>query len=91
MLTVGVIAAVTGSGAAYYRANGGTDAPKYTTAAVTRGDVVESVDATGTLEAVTTVQVGSQTSVVVKALYADFNSHVSGAQAQTRHDGERDD
>ena len=36
--------------------------PTVTTAAVTRGDVVETVGATGTLQAVTTVQVGSQVS-----------------------------
>jgi HlyD family secretion protein len=80
MLTVGVIAAVSGSAAAYYHVNQAKDAPQFTTAAVTRGDVIESVEATGTLEAVTTVQVGSQTSGVIKALYADFNSHVRKGQ-----------
>jgi hypothetical protein len=49
---------------------------RLTTAVVTRGDVVETVDATGTLQAVTTVQVGTQVSGTIKALYADFNSNV---------------
>jgi multidrug efflux pump subunit AcrA (membrane-fusion protein) len=53
------ILGITGSLAAYYRANGGSDAPKYTTAPAVRGDVIETVEAPGTLGAVTTVQVGS--------------------------------
>jgi HlyD family secretion protein len=47
---------------------------------VTRGDVIETVDATGTLEAVTTVQVGTQVSGTIKALHADFNTHVRRGQ-----------
>jgi HlyD family secretion protein len=62
----------------------GMDAPPATptiaTAIVTRGDVVETVDATGTLEAVTTVQVGTQVSGTIKALHADFNSRVRRGQ-----------
>src|SRR6187402_1784375 len=50
--------------------------PAVRTSAVTRGDVVETVDATGTLQAVTTVQVGTQVSGTIKALHADFNSRV---------------
>ncbi|MBM3779555.1 MAG: efflux RND transporter periplasmic adaptor subunit, partial [Acidimicrobiia bacterium] len=50
------------------------------TAPVARGDVVETVQATGTLEAVTTVQVGTQVSGSIKALYADFNSQVRQGQ-----------
>ena len=59
---------------------GNNDQPTLTTVAVTRGDVVETVDATGTLQAVTTVQVGSQISGTIKALYADFNSEVRKGQ-----------
>jgi HlyD family secretion protein len=44
------------------------------------GDVVHSVQATGTLEALRTVQVGSQVSGTVKELYADFNSIVREGQ-----------
>jgi len=43
---------------------------------VTRGNVRISVTATGTLEAVRTVQVGSQISGQVSALHADYNSQV---------------
>ena len=51
-----------------------------TTLPVSRGDVVESVGATGTLQAVTTVVVGSQVSGQIKALYADFNQIVNKGQ-----------
>ncbi|MGE5357655.1 MAG: efflux RND transporter periplasmic adaptor subunit [Bacteroidales bacterium] len=50
--------------------------PEVATQTVTRGDVVHAVGATGTLEAVTTVDVGTQVSGVVKSLYVDFNSIV---------------
>lgn len=46
----------------------------------TRGAVVSTVEATGRLEAVTTVQVGSQVSGSIKTLYADFNSTVRQGQ-----------
>ncbi len=59
---------------------GNNDQPTLSTVAVTRGDVIETVDATGTLQAVTTVQVGSQISGTIKALYADFNSEVRKGQ-----------
>lgn len=49
---------------------------KYRTAAVDRGDVTQTVTATGALSAVTTVQVGSQVSGIIAKLYADFNSRV---------------
>ena len=50
--------------------------PKYRTAAVERGDVTQTVSATGTLSAVTTVKVGSVVSGNVAALHADFNKQV---------------
>jgi len=48
----------------------------YLTAAVQRGDIRDAVDATGTVNAVTTVQVGSQVSGRIAKLNADFNSRV---------------
>lgn len=64
----------------YYRSTRAEEALTVATAVVTRGDIVEIVDATGTLEAVTTVQVGTQVSGTIKALYADFNSTVRRGQ-----------
>jgi HlyD family secretion protein len=50
--------------------------PKYRTAKVERGDITQTVAATGTLSAVTTVKVGSVVSGNVAALHADFNKQV---------------
>jgi HlyD family secretion protein len=50
--------------------------PKYETAPVSRGDIVQHVTATGTLSAVVSVDVGSQVSGKIAALKADFNSPV---------------
>src|SRR6185369_2155852 len=50
------------------------------TAKVERGNLRNSVTATGTLQAVTTVQVGSQASGTISALYADYNSVVKKGQ-----------
>jgi HlyD family secretion protein len=60
---------------AYYSRRGDT-APALTTEAATRGSIVSVISATGTLQAVTTVQVGSQVSGIVESLRADFNQLV---------------
>jgi HlyD family secretion protein len=54
--------------------------PDYQTARVTTGDITSTVAATGNLNAVVTVQVGSQVSGNIKALYADFNTKVTKNQ-----------
>jgi HlyD family secretion protein len=59
---------------------------RYQTVAVERGDVVDVVGATGTLQAVTTVQVGSQVSGTIQNLNADFNSSVKKGQVLARLD-----
>jgi HlyD family secretion protein len=59
---------------------GRADAAEYMTARVERGNLRNTVTATGTLQAVTTVQVGSQASGTISALYADFNSTVRKGQ-----------
>ena len=53
---------------------------QYMTARVERGNLRNTVTATGTLQAVTTVQVGSQASGTISALYADYNSLVKKGQ-----------
>ena len=58
----------------------GEEAGKYKSAIVDRGDVAMTVTATGTISAVTTVQVGSQVSGIIAALYADFNTPVTKGQ-----------
>jgi HlyD family secretion protein len=59
-------------------------APNVRTAAVTMGDIRQTVRATGTLEAVTTVAVGTQVSGIVSWLGADFNSIVRQGQVIAR-------
>jgi HlyD family secretion protein len=53
---------------------------EYYTRTVDRGPIEQVVSATGTINAVTTVQVGSQVSGNIAALYADFNSKVKKGQ-----------
>ncbi|HYA17108.1 MAG TPA: efflux RND transporter periplasmic adaptor subunit [Bryobacteraceae bacterium] len=54
--------------------------PVYATARIDRGDIESVVTTSGTLNAVTTVQVGSQVSGNIIALYADFNTKVKKGQ-----------
>lgn len=61
-------------------------APQYFTEKVQRGDIQDVVQATGTINAVTTVQVGSQVSGTIQTLYADFNSHVKKGEVIARID-----
>ncbi len=75
-----LVAGAAAGGVMYYRAEPAQASAELITAEVSRGDVVETVQATGSLEAVTTVQVGSQVSGAIKALHADFNSEVRKGQ-----------
>jgi HlyD family secretion protein len=53
---------------------------QYYTAKVESGEIRQVVEATGTINAVITVQVGSQVSGTISALHVDFNSHVKKGQ-----------
>lgn len=53
---------------------------QYYTAKVENGEIKQVVEATGTINAVITVQVGSQVSGAISSLYVDFNSHVKKGQ-----------
>ena len=86
LIVVLVILAALGSAGWAYYAKKNRPEPSVTTMPVSRGDVVELVQATGTLEAVTTVDVGTQVSGVVQDLYADFNSIVRKGQLIARLD-----
>ncbi|SRR5581483_2424552 len=59
---------------------------QYRTAPVQKGSVAYAVSASGNLNAVVTVQVGSQVSGNIMALYADYNSHVTKGQLIARID-----
>ena len=73
-------------GAGYWILRGRPDPARFATGSVDRGDVVEVVGATGTLEAVVTVQLGSQVSGTIQSLHADFNSTVRKGQVVARLD-----
>jgi HlyD family secretion protein len=62
------------------------DQPKYLFGNIDRGDIVMQVAANGTLQAVTTVQVGSQVSGNIAELYVDFNSEVKKGQLLAKLD-----
>jgi len=78
LLGLGFMAAVVFAGFYFFGDDTGT--PQYMTARVERGNLRNTVTATGALQAVTTVQVGSQASGTISALYADFNSTVKKGQ-----------
>ena len=67
-------------GALIFLLTGRAATPRYITAAVTRGTVAPAVSATGTVNPVITVQVGSYDSGPIQAIYADFNSAVKKGQ-----------
>jgi HlyD family secretion protein len=73
-----------GIGAAAINARRGASVPDVTTDVVSRGSIVSVVSTSGTVEAVTTVQVGTQVSGTVRDLYADFNSLVKKGQVLAR-------
>src|SRR5437868_9487441 len=61
-------------------------AATYQTTTVTRGGLTQSVTATGTLNPVVNVQVGSQVSGNIAKLFADFNSQVKAGQVVAQID-----
>ena len=79
-LSIVAIVVAVGAGIYYYRSDVAAVAPTLNTAEVSQGDVIATVEATGTLEAVTTVEVGTQVSGTIKTLGADFNSQVRQGQ-----------
>ncbi len=78
------LAVVTGlTAGAFYPRRSGSD-PVIVTGAITRGAIVNDISATGTLEPVTTVEVGTQVSGIVDSMNADFNSIVTKGQVLAR-------
>jgi HlyD family secretion protein len=85
VIVVLIVAAIGAGAGAYYKLKGGAEV-QVNTAPVTRGDIIDTVGATGTLQAVTTVQVGSQVSGNISWLGADFNSIVKKGQVIAKLD-----
>ena len=61
-------------------------APAYGTARVKRTTIAKTISATGRLQALTTVQVGTQVSGTISEIYADFNSEVKKGQVIAKLD-----
>ena len=80
------LVALAASGVAMYRKADSTQVPPYRFAAVTRGNLHSTVSATGALSAVKTVQVGTQVSGQIAAIYVDFNQKVKKGQLLARID-----
>src|SRR5256885_6242405 len=74
LIAVIVIALLSVAGVLVYRVAYAKEAPAYRFATVQRGNIQSTVSATGTLNAVTTVSVGTQVSGHVSALLVDFRS-----------------
>ncbi len=85
IIAIVVIAAV-GAGVFYFKRQASADPTTYLFVPVTRGDIEATVSATGNLSAVDSVQVGTQVSGRIDALYADFNDHVRKGELIARLD-----
>ena len=86
LLTGVLLFVAAGIGVRAFYATRSSEEPAVATAEVTRGPIVDVVSASGTLQAVTTVQVGTQVSGTVSWLGADFNSIVRKGQVIARLD-----
>lgn len=76
VIAVIIVAGIT----AIFAFKGKNNEMKFRTEAVTKGELSASVSASGTVNAVITVLVGTQVSGTIKQIYADFNSPVKNGQ-----------
>ncbi len=79
-LILAAIAVAAGATAWFLTRDGDQGGETYRLVEVSRGDVEEVVTSTGTLDAVTKVQVGTQVSGLIATIGADFNDRVSAGQ-----------
>ena len=84
-LLIFILAAAAAGGWWWFKRSAG-DATQYLTAPVTRGEMTQVVTATGTLNPVVNVTVGSQISGNIQKLFADFNSPVTAGQVVAQID-----
>jgi HlyD family secretion protein len=80
LLIAGMLLSVAGAGFTYWRIGSTPKEPPFLTVPVSKGNVRQVVSSTGTLQAVTTVLVGSQVSGTIATLSADFNTKVTNGQ-----------
>jgi len=89
IITVVLLLAAAGAAYAYWRMGSAPKEPAYLTAPVTKANIRQVVSSTGTLQAVTTVLVGSQVSGTIAKLNADYNSKVTKGQVVAQLDQAR--
>ena len=82
----GLVAVIAGTALLIRHFVSAQQAPVFRFTTVERGDIQNLVSATGTLNAVTTVSVGTQVSGQVSELLVDFNDHVKKGQLLARID-----
>ncbi len=88
LLTVLITTAAAAGAAYWYWQSAGAPPVRYKTVRVDRGPVTALVTATGTVNPVISVQVGSQVSGIIQSLYADYNSVVKQGQVIAQVDPE---
>jgi HlyD family secretion protein len=87
-IALAVLILVAVGGYAWQQSQSRAEAPVFRTVKVERGPITATVSATGTLNPVTSVQVGTQVSGQIKELFVDFNSPVKQGQLVARIDPE---
>ena len=83
VLVLGLIAAAVAVGFRFWKHDDGSG---YRFVELTKGDIRSTVSSTGNLQAVLTVQVGTQVSGQVAQIFVDFNDHVKANQLLARID-----
>jgi HlyD family secretion protein len=83
-----LLAMVGGAGYWWWQSSKAADAPTYRTAKIERGNLQASVSASGAVNPVTQVSVGTQVSGQIKELLVDFNSEVTAGQLIAQIDPE---
>ncbi len=78
LIGIAVAAAVAFAGYIYFKKENAV--PPYRTAKVERGEILDAITATGNINAVTTVSVGSQISGTIQRIFVDYNSGVRKGQ-----------
>jgi HlyD family secretion protein len=86
LIVGGLVGAASAAAWGVYRLTSGEPAPAFRFTTVSRGAIQALVSSTGTLQAVTTVSVGTQVSGQVSALLVDFNDQVKKGQLLARID-----
>jgi HlyD family secretion protein len=79
-MLIGLVVILALAAGGYFLFRSDQNDQKYRTEKVGRGDIVSSITATGAVNAVTTVLVGTQVSGTIKNIYVDFNSPVKKGQ-----------